>query len=57
MAADVGWVQKLLSFFYFVLDIDRVMFKYYDSLREDVLLIVLSLIISRDTIIDSVLAL
>ena len=39
-----------------MLDINHVMFKYYDSLREDVLLIVLSLIILRDTIIGSVFA-
>ena len=56
MAADVGWVAKIVKFLKFVLDIDYVMFKYYDSLREDALLIVLSLIISRDTIIGSVLA-
>jgi len=56
MAADVGWDAKIVKFFKFVLDIDHVMFKYYDSLREDVLLIVLSLIIVRDMIIGSIFA-
>ena len=46
MAADVGWVAKIVKFFKFVLDIAHIMFKYYDSLRKDVLLIVLNSIIS-----------